>query len=56
MIRLILHSAVTGSIGLSCFSRVQLPEMSDSSNFEEYGNRKYGIILFLRVQLPEVSD
>ncbi len=35
---------------------MQLPEVNDSSNFEEYGNRKYRIILFLRVQLPRVTD
>jgi hypothetical protein len=45
MIRLILQSAVTGSKDY-LFSRVQLPEVSDSPNFEEYGNRKYRIILY----------
>ncbi len=55
MIRLILKSMVTGSIGSSFFLRVQLPEVNVSFYLEGCGNRSKDYV-FLRVQLPEVND
>jgi hypothetical protein len=56
VIRIILQSAVTGSLGYPIFDRVRLPEVNDSSYFAECANRKLGLSFFLRVQLPEVND